>query len=90
LIGAFRTPSLRALPRTAPYFHDGTGPDLRSVVKYFNHGIDTNPYLAEPLRADERGFPKSLDMDNDDQAALVMFLRALDGDPVDRIVAGPK
>lgn len=90
LIGAFRTPSLRALPRTAPYFHDGSYPDLRSVVKYFNHSIDTNVYLAEPLRADARGFPKALDMDADDQAALVLFLRALDGEPVDRIVAGPK
>jgi cytochrome c peroxidase len=81
---------LRALPRTGPYFHDGAAPDLRSVVKYFNHGIDANRYLAEPLRLDTAGFPKALDMDSDDQAALVMFLRALDGDPVDRIVAGPR
>lgn len=90
LIGAFRTPSLRGLPGTAPYFHDGSSPDLRSVVKHFDHLIDANVYLAAPLRADARGFPKALDMDSDDQAALVLFLRALDGWPVDRIVAGPK
>ncbi|MCI0683880.1 MAG: c-type cytochrome [Gemmataceae bacterium] len=89
LVGAFRTPSLRALPRTAPYFHDGSFPDLLRVVKYFNHSIAGNIYLAEPLRADPTGLAKALDMDSDDQDALVLFLRSLDGGPVDRIVAAP-
>jgi cytochrome c peroxidase len=86
LIGAFKTPTLRALPRTAPYFHDGSYPDLRSVVKYFNHSINGNRYLAPSLRLDAAGNPKALDMNEDDQAALVLFLRALDGDAVDDVI----
>ena len=86
LIGAFKTPTLRALPRTAPYFHDGSYPDLRSVVKYFNHSINGNRYLAQSLRLDAAGTPKALEMNADDQAALVLFLRALDGDAVDNVL----
>jgi cytochrome c peroxidase len=86
LVGAFKTPTLRALPRTGPYFHDGSYPSLRSVVKYFNHSINANRYLAQSLRLDSAGSPKALDMNADDQAALVLFLRALDGDPVDDVI----
>src|SRR5262245_1577022 len=86
LIGAFKTPTLRALPRTAPYFHDGSYPDLRSVVKYFNHSINGNRYLAQSLRLDAAGTPKALDMNADEQAALVLFLGALDGDAVDGVL----
>ncbi len=35
-IGAYRTPTLRNLPRTEPYFHAGTGHTLHEVVKIFN------------------------------------------------------
>ena len=31
-IGAFRTPSLRNVARTAPYFHDGSVPTLEAAV----------------------------------------------------------
>jgi cytochrome c peroxidase len=40
-IGAFRTPTLRALSRTAPYFHDGKRRTLREVVAFFNLHVDT-------------------------------------------------
>jgi cytochrome c peroxidase len=89
LVGAFRTPTLRALPRTAPYFHDGSHPDLRTVVKYFNHSVNGfRTYLA-PVLLDDDGRPRRLDLSSDDEFALVLFLRALDGAPVDGIVAAP-
>ncbi len=92
LIGAFRTPTLRALPRTAPYFHDGTAPDLRSVVNHFNDGVrGPRDYLAKALHPGADGRVKSLEMSVDNVDALVLFLRALDGDPVDSTVtAAPK
>ena len=90
-VGAFRTPSLRGLAPTAPYFHDGSASDLLSVVKYFNASVNDNRYLAAPLRADATGQAKMLDMNDDDMTALVLFLRALDGEPVDGVVtAAPK
>jgi cytochrome c peroxidase len=88
LIGAFRTPTLRALPRTAPYFHDGSAPDLRHVVEYFNKDVrGSRDYLAAALRPDALGRGKALEMMADDVDALALFLRALDGEPVDGIVA---
>jgi cytochrome c peroxidase len=89
-IGAFATPTLRALPRTAPYMHDGSRGSLEGVVKYFNSGIDAedNPYLAPEL-LEGRGKARKLDLDDRDVRALVLFLRALDGDPIPKIVAEP-
>jgi cytochrome c peroxidase len=78
LIGAFRTPTLRALPRTAPYFHDGKRRSLREVVAFFALHVDVdNPYLAPALRA--RAADVRLDFDVQDSDALVLFLNALDG-----------
>lgn len=87
LIGAYRTPSLRALPRTGPYFHDGSRPRLDNVVKYFHHLVTgQRAYLAEPL-LDSEGRPKRLDMTFEDELALELFLRALDGEAVNGIVS---
>ena len=37
-IGAFRTPSLRNVELTAPYFHDGSAATLADVVRYYGKG----------------------------------------------------
>jgi cytochrome c peroxidase len=36
--GAFKTPTLRNVALTAPYFHNGGYATLRSVVEFYNHG----------------------------------------------------
>lgn len=90
LIGAYRTPTLRGLSRTAPYFHDGSSPDLRHVVEYFNKDVrGSRDYLAKELQPDGLGRGEALELNADDVAALAAFLRALDGDPVDGTVAAP-
>ena len=33
--GAFRTPALRGIRHTAPYFHDGSQKDLKSVIRFY-------------------------------------------------------
>ena len=43
-IGAYRTPSLRNVELTAPYFHDGSAATLADVVKFYVTGGKENPY----------------------------------------------
>ena len=88
-IGAFRTPTLRNLAKTEPYFHDGKKYALEEVVKYYDDGAlhggtVAAPHLAKVLR--DRG---KLGLDKADREALVMFLRALEGTPVDPFVTAP-
>ena len=67
--GAFRTPSLRNIARTAPYMHDGSFATLEEVVEFYSAGARPNPYLSP--------FIRPLFLDGAEKAALVAFLRAL-------------
>jgi cytochrome c peroxidase len=49
-IGAFKTPGLRNLLMTAPYFHDGSHPTLWDVLDHYNKGGDLNdPFLDKDM-----------------------------------------
>jgi cytochrome c peroxidase len=87
LIGAYKTPTLRALPRTARYFHDGRRISLGEVVEFYDHAILSTPDLAADLRNGDR--PQDLGLKSDEIDALVLFLEALDGTPVDAVIAAP-
>ena len=89
-IGAFKTPTLRALPRTAPYMHDGSVPTLAEVVNYFNGAMraDINRYL-DPQLLDSEGGALHPALTGEGMRALQTFLRALDGEPVPAVVAEP-
>ena len=63
--GEFRTPSLRNLPETGPYFHNGAFDNLTDAVNFYDD-IEENDREARRLRFDE-----------DNTAAVVAFLRAL-------------
>ena len=54
----YRTTPLRALFQHAPYFHDGSGPDLRAVVEHYNRQLSLN--LTPAQKADLVEFLKSL------------------------------
>jgi cytochrome c peroxidase len=65
--GAFKTPTLREVGRTAPYMHDGSLATLEDVVDFYNRGGRPNPNLdpeVQPLR-----------LPGTDQRALVALLR---------------
>jgi cytochrome c peroxidase len=50
--GKFRTPSLRNVAVTGPYFHDGSAKSLNDVVEFYNRGGRNNPrrdLLLTPL-----------------------------------------
>jgi cytochrome c peroxidase len=68
-IGAFRTPDLRNLLVTQPYFHDGSAPTLWDVVAHFNRGGVRNPYLDPAI--------VPLDLSKSDEDDLVAFLATL-------------
>jgi cytochrome c peroxidase len=67
--GAFKTPTLRGVGRTAPYMHDGSLADLAGVVAFYRGGGRPNTHL------DERLAP--IEMSDEDAANLVAFLEAL-------------
>jgi cytochrome c peroxidase len=71
--GKFRTPTLRGLPRTAPYMHDGRFATLAEVIEHYR-----NP----PMEAGRRHELLPLDLDPEEVEALAAFLETLDG-PVD-------
>ncbi len=69
--GKFKTPTLRDVERTAPYMHDGSLATLADVVAFYSRGGNANPYRDDRLR--------TLSLTEQEQAALVAFLRALNG-----------
>lgn len=65
--GAFKTPTLRDIARTAPYMHDGSLKTLEEVVEYYSKGGTANEYLDEEIF--------ELNLDQEQKDALVAFLR---------------
>ncbi len=88
LIDAYKTPTLRNLLRTAPYFHDGDKGRLREVVEFYNIGAERNNYL-DPEMLGKDGRTRLLDLSSAEIDALVLFLTALNGGDVDPIVKTP-
>ena len=56
--GEYRTTPLRALWQHAPYFHDGSAPDLVAVVEHYDKQLELN--LTADQKADLVEFLKSL------------------------------
>ncbi|QNN76789.1 cytochrome-c peroxidase [Pseudoxanthomonas mexicana] len=79
--GTFRTPSLRGVSRSGPWMHNGTFPQLRGIVNFYNAG-GAHP-RPKPDQLDDPLFPKTdpllkpLQLNKDERAALVAFLEAL-------------
>ncbi len=69
LKGAFKTPTLRDIALTAPYFHDGSAADLMEVVAHYEKGGVTKNNLSPSL--------KSLKLSTQDKQDLVAFMHAL-------------
>jgi cytochrome c peroxidase len=69
--GAFKTPTLREVARTAPYMHDGSLATLEEVIDFYDGGGNANPHLDPELRP--------LRLSVEEKKALVAFLHALSG-----------
>jgi cytochrome c peroxidase len=89
LKGAFKTPTLRGLLRTRPYFHNGQEDDLAGAVRFHlgrAKGRTAENLFLDPLLSDVNGRHRDLGLDDEDVAVLVLFLRALNGGEVDAFV----
>lgn len=71
-LGAFKTPTLREVARTAPYMHDGRFATLRQVVDFYDQGGTANPHL-DPLI-------KPLHLTEQEKEDVIQFLHALNGE----------
>lgn len=71
-IGAFRTPSLRNVELTAPYFHDGSAATLADVVRYYSQGGNDNTKRDWELQA--------INLTEAEQQDLIEFLKCLTSD----------
>jgi len=71
LKGAFKTPTLRDVELTAPYFHNGTATTLAEVVDHYARGGDDRSNLSKDVR--------QLDLSEQDKADLVAFMKTLTG-----------
>jgi cytochrome c peroxidase len=71
--GKFKTPTLRDVAKTAPYFHDGSAKTLDEALDTMLAGGKKNPNLDEKLKPHK--------LSKKDRAALKAFLESLTGTP---------
>ena len=69
MTGAFKTPTLRSVADTAPYFHDGSAKTLEQAVDVLLKGGIDNPHKDEKMKARTITGPE--------KGALIAFLKAL-------------
>lgn len=76
--GAFKTPTLRDIERTAPYFHDGSAKTLMQVVEHYDRGGEVTTNLSPNM--------KPLGLTQQEKEELVAFMKALTS-PFIKVVA---
>src|SRR5262245_50326857 len=78
MMGAFKTPTLRSITETAPYFHDGRAKTLEEAVDLMLQGGIKNPHLDEKLK------PRMIS--KEERTQLLAFLKSLtpEAKPFDR------
>lgn len=68
--GKFKTPSLRDVMRTGPWFHDGSEPDMGRIISQF-HKMSPGP----------QGISRPLNLSGKEQKDLRAFLEAISAPP---------
>jgi cytochrome c peroxidase len=75
--GRFKTPSLRNVALTAPYFHDGSKTTLADVVEFYDTGGGANPNLDPALQP--------LHLSTAEKSDLVRFLESLTASNIEKL-----
>lgn len=78
-LGAFKTPTLREVARTAPYMHDGSLKTLSEVVEHYNNGGVSDPKTK--VNDHLSGGIRPLGLSGQQKSDLVAFLEALSSTP---------
>ena len=76
--GAFKTPTLRDVEHTAPYFHDGSAATLLDVVEHYNRGGEVKTNLSKDINP--------LHLSTTEKQDLVAFMRALSSPQTDVVL----
>jgi cytochrome c peroxidase len=93
----FRTPSLRNVALTAPYFHNGMLPTLEDVLRHYDNGRSENPNVVrrddDDDDDDNRGlaqlsgrFRRVDDMSDREMRDIIAFLQSLTDANFDRTI----
>lgn len=77
--GKFRAPTLRNIAVTAPYMHNGSLPDLASVVEHYSQGGQSLPKdgIAGKEHPNKSPFIKTFRLSPNQQKDLIKFLESL-------------
>lgn len=82
LLGAFRTPSLRCVTRHLTFMHNGVFRSIQDVMRFFSKGGTETNFVGTSVNY-ARNFT------DQEQAQMIAFLRALDGDGPDPAALEP-
>ncbi len=74
-VGAFKTPTLRNVAKTAPYMHDGSLKSLADVVDFYNNGGRLK--MSDPQSTFLSGGIRVLNLSRSEKKDLVQFMEAL-------------
>ncbi|MDM1362401.1 cytochrome-c peroxidase [Myroides marinus] len=91
-VGKMKTPGLRNVLHTGPWFHQGIFPNIESVIGMYNAGMNT-PFRREEYKHDTL-FPitspliKRLGLTKEEQRAIIAFLESLSSEPM--LIEKPK
>jgi cytochrome c peroxidase len=77
LDGAFKTPQLRNVELTGPYFHNGGMATLRQVVDFYNRGGDFDSANLDSVMKRQSTLSKEQRLNEEQKHQLVSFLLAL-------------
>jgi len=80
-VGKFKTPGLRNVMKTAPWFHNGLFPNMEGVMNMYNIGMPVQRVRPEqvndPLLPKNDKLLKGLKLSNLEKTAVISFLDAL-------------
>ena len=84
-VGAFKTPTLRNIEKTAPYMHDGSLETLEDVVDFYKNG--GRDRQTDPLSGFLSGGIRPLDLGKPEKKDLVEFMKALTSPQLDKFTS---
>lgn len=80
-LNAFKTPTLRNIAKTAPYFHNGAANNLNQVVEFYNRGgRDPGGAPRDYVVDGQSAEIQKLELSTQEKRDLVDFLSALSSD----------
>ncbi len=82
----YRTPTLRNVALTAPYMHDGSMHELKTVVEFYNQGGVSESENGVP-NVTQSPLIKPLGLTEQEMEDIVAFLNTLNGDNIAEVIS---